>query len=161
MAQCSARKKYEFLFFRNSYFFWHLYFFRHNVRPEKSMSSFFFGTLIFGALLFLAQCLARKKYEFRFFGTHTFLAQCSARTNMMFLLELILFFWNPYFLSGTMFGLKKYEFLFFFGTHTFLSLCWARKSMSLSVHVFVTHIFFCAFFGTPYSFWHNFWPEKI
>ena len=38
------------------------------------MSSFFFGTLIFGALLFLAQCLARKKYEFRFFGTHTFIS---------------------------------------------------------------------------------------
>ena len=83
-------------------FFWHLYFFRHNVWLEKTKceSSFVFGTLIFGALLFLAQCLARKKYEFLFFGTHTFI--------------------------GTMFGTKKYEFLFlgsfFFGTHTFF--CW-------------------------------------
>ena len=66
------------------------------------MSSFFFGTLtFFGALLFLAQCLARKKYEFRFFGTHTFIStmfgpnkyDVSLGTHPFFL-EPIFSFWH-------------------------------------------------------------------
>ena len=87
---------------------------------KLSMSSFFFGTLIFGALLFLAQCLARKKYEFLFFGTHTFLEPilCLAPKSMnfffwgTFFLELIHFFcWNlgTHTFFDVMFGPKKYE----------------------------------------------------
>ena len=93
-AQCSARKKYEFLFFWNSYFFWNPYFFWHYVGPEKSMSSFFFGTHTFFGTMF-----GPNKYDVSL-GTHSF-------------------FWNPYFLSGTMLGLKKYEFLFFWNPYFF------------------------------------------
>ena len=69
-AQCSARKKYEFLFFLNSYFFWNPYFLWHYVGPGKSMNSFFLEPI-----LFFGTMLGPKKYESEcpFFVTHTFL----------------------------------------------------------------------------------------
>ena len=95
------------------------------------LSSFFLELkLLLGTHAFLAQCLARQgmSSSLVFLGGVPFFfgAQCLARkSKSSFVLELILFLGSHiYLLFGTMFGPKKYEFLFFelifsFGDHTF------------------------------------------
>ena len=162
-AERSARKKSAFLFFPELILFFGTYTFFGTMCGSKkvSMSSFFFGTLIFGALLFLAQCLARKKYEFLFFGIHTFISTMFGPNKYDVSLGTHPFFWNPYFLSGTMFGLKSMNSFFFWNPYFFWHYVGPEK-VWVWVSIFLQLILFLAlFFGTHTFFWHNFWPEKI
>ena len=105
------------------------------------MSSFFPELILFfGTYTFFRHnvWLEKTKYEFLFFWNSIF-------WSLMFGPKKVWgpFFWNSYFFGthtfiGTMFGTKKYEFLFFgffFGTHTFF--CWNLG----------THTFFDVMFG--------------
>ena len=112
LALCCALKKYEFLFFWNSDFFWHFFF----LAPIL-----FFGT-IFGP----------QKYEFLFCGTNIFLL------NPYFFWRNVWpgkmrfpFCWSPHFF-GRMFGLNMYEVAFFPGTLSFLK-CYVLMKYMLGI----------------------------
>ena len=111
------------------------YFFWHNVWPEKSMSSFFLELILL-------------------------LAQCSARTNMMFLLELILFFGTHIFFLAQCLAWKSMNSFFFWNPYFFVTMLGPKKYES-ECPCFCNSYFFLHFFWHPYFLWHNFWPEKI
>ena len=139
--QCLAWKKYEFLFFGNSYFFFNpVLIFWHNVWPKKSMSSFFWNSYFFSWIpyFFRHKVWPEKSMSFFLFGTHTF-------------------FWIPYWFFGTMFGPKKVWVPFFWNSYCFLdpilffARCLARKMYEflffLNSFFFGTHSFFGAMLG--------------
>ena len=159
-------QKYEFLFFLELIFFLEPIFFRHNVRPKKNMSSFFF----FGIHTFFGTMFGPKKIwvPFSLELIIFFLALCLAPKNMnsffggtQFVLKPIFSFWHniwpekvwiPFFLKPILswhtLGPEKLWVPFF------LELI-PRKSMS-SFFFWNSYFFLALIF-----FWHNVWPEKV